>query len=252
MTAARAASSGRSQCARPRGHPANSPASRVLRAFRAWSGSDYSSGLDVLPAIDAFAAPARARQVGSAHGLHLREHASKVAGIGHSRAIAFRVAIACRNATSPVAVATASFPSAPGGDSWSGCPGGTRRGRYVTPGTSRFGQHLQRLVAARFSSTCWPCVALDLLLLVDGFRIPDVGGPRLSCFVILAQRLGDGPGGELPAQVGDGVSPKASGEHARPATMADHKAGHPPGLRGCRRVRKLDRDQYLPLSPPVS
>ncbi len=40
---------------------------------------------------------------------------SKVARIRHSRAIASRVAIACRSATSPVAVATASFPSAPGG-----------------------------------------------------------------------------------------------------------------------------------------
>lgn len=44
---------------------------------------------------------------------------------------------------------------------------------------------------------------------------------------------------------------QASGEHARPATMADHKAGHPPGLRGCRRVGTFERDQYLPLSQPV-
>lgn len=29
------------------------------------------------------------------------------------------------------------------------------------------------------------------------------------------------------------------------------KAGHLPGLRGCRRVRKFERDQYFPLSPPV-
>lgn len=163
---------------RPRGHPANRPASRVLRAFRALSGRDDPHGLDVLPAVGAFVAMKApgALPVGRVRPptLNLRAYASAVSGIRHRRAIAFRVAIACRKATSP-SPSPASFPSAPGGVSWSGCPGGTRRGRYVTPGTPQFGQHLQRVVAARFSSSCWPCVALDLLLLVDGFRIPDVG-----------------------------------------------------------------------------
>ncbi len=167
----------------------------------------------MLPAVGAFVAmeASGALPVGRVRPsvLHLRGYACAVAGIGHGRAIFFRVAISCRKAVSPAPSPTASFMSAPRVAVWSECPGGRSGCNTSTPrapdSVSVRGEWLPHaflhLVGRALRSTClFSWIAFATL----------TRGTRLSCFVLLARRLGDGPGGELLDQIGDGGDPQAS------------------------------------------